>query len=63
MANLSRSINARDRALADLLTHARSVSTVPRAARPQIDQLIVDGNQLFATSTPPQRPGQPDRGY
>ncbi len=48
MANLSRSINARDEALADLLTHARSVSTVLGQRATQIDRLIVDGNQLFA---------------
>ncbi len=48
LANLSRTINTRDEALGSLLTHARSVSTLLGQRATQVNQLIVDGNQLFA---------------
>jgi phospholipid/cholesterol/gamma-HCH transport system substrate-binding protein len=48
VADLSRSINARDEALAGLLAHARSVSGLLGQRAKQVNQIIVDGNQLFA---------------
>lgn len=48
VAALSRSINANDEALAELLAHARSVSQVLAERAGQVNQLVVDGNQLFA---------------
>lgn len=48
VAALSRSINANDEALAGLLTHAKSVSQALADRAGQVNQLLVDGNQLFA---------------
>ncbi|TDO14321.1 phospholipid/cholesterol/gamma-HCH transport system substrate-binding protein [Mycobacterium sp. BK086] len=48
VAALSRSINANDQALAELLAHARSVSQTLADRASQVNQLVVDGNQLFA---------------
>lgn len=48
VAALSRSINANDEALASLLERARSVTKVLADRAGQVNQLIVDGNQLFA---------------
>lgn len=48
VAALSRSINANDEALAQLLAHARSVTKLLADRAGQVNQLIVDGNQLFA---------------
>ena len=48
VAALSRSINANDEALAQLLERARSVTKVLADRAGQVNQLIVDGNQLFA---------------
>jgi phospholipid/cholesterol/gamma-HCH transport system substrate-binding protein len=48
VAALSRSINANDEALAELLEHARSVSQTLADRANQVNQLVVDGNQLFA---------------
>lgn len=45
---LSRSINANDQALARLLAHARSVSMVLADRAGQVNQLVIDGNNLFA---------------
>lgn len=45
---LSRSINANDQALARLLAHAKSVSMVLADRAGQVNQLVIDGNQLFA---------------
>ncbi|MBV9090497.1 MAG: MCE family protein [Mycobacteriaceae bacterium] len=47
VAALSRSINANDEALAQLLVHARSVTKLLADRAGQVNQLIVDGNQLF----------------
>ncbi|MBV8347550.1 MAG: mammalian cell entry protein, partial [Mycolicibacterium sp.] len=47
VAALSRSINANDEALAQLLAHARSVTKLLADRAGQVNQLIVDGNQLF----------------
>ena len=47
VAALSRSVNANDEALAQLLTHARSVTKLLADRAGQVNQLIVDGNQLF----------------
>jgi phospholipid/cholesterol/gamma-HCH transport system substrate-binding protein len=45
---LSRSINANDQALEQLLARANSVSKVLADRAGQVNQLITDGNQLFA---------------
>jgi phospholipid/cholesterol/gamma-HCH transport system substrate-binding protein len=48
VAALSRSINANDEALGQLLARARSVTKVLADRAGQVNQLIIDGNQLFA---------------
>lgn len=48
VANLSRSLNARDEALEQLLGHAKRVSDMLAARAGQVNQLITDGNLLFA---------------
>jgi phospholipid/cholesterol/gamma-HCH transport system substrate-binding protein len=48
VAALSRSINANDEALGELLTHAQSVTKVLADRAGQVNQLVLDGNQLFA---------------
>jgi phospholipid/cholesterol/gamma-HCH transport system substrate-binding protein len=48
VANLSRSINARDEALQQLLGHAKKVSDLLAQRSGQVNQLINDGNLLFA---------------
>ncbi|MCG5431344.1 MCE family protein [Mycobacterium sp. MYCO198283] len=45
---LSRSLNSRDQALEDLLQHAKSVTSILAQRAGQVNQLIVDGNSLFA---------------
>ena len=47
VTELSRSINARDEALGELLGHAQSVSRTLSDRAQQVNKLIVDGNQLF----------------
>lgn len=47
VAALSRSLNDRDEALAQLLTRAKSVTDVVAQRADQVNRLIVDGNQLF----------------
>jgi phospholipid/cholesterol/gamma-HCH transport system substrate-binding protein len=48
VANLSRSLNARDEALEQLLAHAKRVSDTLAQRAGQVNQLITDGNLLFA---------------
>lgn len=48
VAALSRSINANDEALGQLLARANSVSKVLADRAGQVNQLVNDGNQLFA---------------
>ncbi|AKS32355.1 MCE family protein [Mycolicibacterium goodii] len=48
VANLSRSLNRRDEALGQLLTHAKRVSDLLAQRAGQVNQLITDGNMLFA---------------
>jgi phospholipid/cholesterol/gamma-HCH transport system substrate-binding protein len=48
VANLSRSLNARDQALEQLLAHAKRVSDTLAQRAGQVNQLIIDGNLLFA---------------
>jgi phospholipid/cholesterol/gamma-HCH transport system substrate-binding protein len=48
VAALSRSINANDEALAQLLARAKSVTKVLADRAGQVNQLITDGNSLFA---------------
>ncbi|HZA08764.1 MCE family protein [Mycobacterium sp.] len=48
VASLSRAINANDEALGQLLARARSVTKVLADRAGQVNQLVVDGNQLFA---------------
>jgi phospholipid/cholesterol/gamma-HCH transport system substrate-binding protein len=48
VANLSRSLNKRDAALEQLLTHAKRVSDTLAQRAGQVNQLITDGNLLFA---------------
>ena len=48
VTNLSRSLNARDEALEQLLTHAKRVSDTLAQRAGQVNQLITDGNLLFA---------------
>lgn len=45
---LSRSINRRDEALGQLLGHAKTVTQVLNQRAHQVNQLVLDGNQLFA---------------
>lgn len=47
VAALSRSINRRDQALGQLLSHAKSVTQVLNQRAQQVNQLVLDGNQLF----------------
>ncbi|MGV0626213.1 MCE family protein [Mycolicibacter minnesotensis] len=49
MTALSRSINRRDEALGQLLTHANSVTGVLNQRADQVNQLVLDGNVLFAS--------------
>ena len=51
VAELSRSLNKRDAALDQLLGHAQRVSETLAQRAGQVNQLIVDGNMLFAGST------------
>ncbi|MGV0744429.1 virulence factor Mce family protein [Mycolicibacterium sp. XJ870] len=48
VANLSRSINKRDEALEQLLRHAKRVSDLLASRAGQVNQLVTDGNMLFA---------------
>jgi phospholipid/cholesterol/gamma-HCH transport system substrate-binding protein len=48
VANLSRSLNKRDEALEQLLGHAKKVSDTLAQRAGQVNQLITDGNLLFA---------------
>jgi len=48
VADLSRSLNKRDAALDQLLGHAQRVSETLAQRAGQVNQLIVDGNMLFA---------------
>lgn len=48
ITDLSRSLNTRDAALQQLLTHAKGVSDTLAQRAGQVNQLIVDGNLLFA---------------
>jgi phospholipid/cholesterol/gamma-HCH transport system substrate-binding protein len=48
VAALSRAINANDEALGQLLARAKSVTQVLADRAGQVNQLVVDGNQLFA---------------
>ena len=48
VANLSRSINKRDEALEQLLGHAKKVSDTLGQRAGQVNQLVLDGNLLFA---------------
>jgi phospholipid/cholesterol/gamma-HCH transport system substrate-binding protein len=48
VAELSRSINANDEALGQLLTRAKSVTAVLADRAGQVNQLVTDGNLLFA---------------
>jgi phospholipid/cholesterol/gamma-HCH transport system substrate-binding protein len=48
VANLSRSLNKRDEALEQLLAHAKKVTDTLAQRAGQVNQLITDGNQLFA---------------
>jgi phospholipid/cholesterol/gamma-HCH transport system substrate-binding protein len=48
IANLSRSLNARDEALDQLLMHAKRVSDTLAQRAGQVNQLVTDGNLLFA---------------
>jgi phospholipid/cholesterol/gamma-HCH transport system substrate-binding protein len=48
VASLSRSINANDEALDQLLAHAQSVTKILADRAGQVNQLVTDGNQLFA---------------
>jgi phospholipid/cholesterol/gamma-HCH transport system substrate-binding protein len=48
VAALSRSINANDEALGQLLSRARSVTKIVADRAGQVNQLVLDGNQLFA---------------
>lgn len=47
IANFSRTLNARDEALGGLLDHAQSVTKTLAERSGQVNQLILDGNQLF----------------
>ncbi|WP_319455004.1 MULTISPECIES: MCE family protein [unclassified Mycobacterium] len=48
VANLSRSLNQRDEALQQLLVHAKRVSDTLAQRSGQVNQLVTDGNLLFA---------------
>lgn len=48
VTNLSRTINKRDEALEGLLTHAKQVSDLLAQRSGQVNQLVTDGNMLFA---------------
>ncbi|BBZ68856.1 mammalian cell entry protein [Mycolicibacterium insubricum] len=48
VAGLSRTLNARDEALGELLRHAQSVTKTLANRAGQVNQLVLDGNQLFA---------------
>ncbi len=48
VAELSRSINANDEALGQLLARAKSVTAVVADRATQVNQLVTDGNLLFA---------------
>lgn len=48
ITDLSSSLNARDEALGQLLQHAQGVSQVLADRAGQVNQLVLDGNQLFA---------------
>src|ERR1700712_5281433 len=48
VADLSRSLNKRDEALEQLLTHAKNVSDTLAQRAGQVNQLLTDGNLLFA---------------
>ncbi|GLP73646.1 mammalian cell entry protein [Mycobacterium antarcticum] len=48
VADLSRSLNRRDEALEQLLAHAKKVSDTLAQRAGQVNQLITDGNLLFA---------------
>ncbi|ORW21488.1 mammalian cell entry protein [Mycolicibacter nonchromogenicus] len=48
VAALSRSLNRRDEALGQLLNHAKVVTGVLNQRASQVNQLVLDGNQLFA---------------
>jgi phospholipid/cholesterol/gamma-HCH transport system substrate-binding protein len=48
VASLSRSLNKRDEALEQLLGHAKRVSDTLAQRAGQVNQLIIDGNLLFA---------------
>ncbi|MCW2589243.1 MAG: virulence factor Mce family protein [Mycobacterium sp.] len=48
VANLSRSLNERDEALQQLLMHAKRVSDTLAQRAGQVNQLVTDGNLLFA---------------
>ena len=48
VANMSRSLNARDEALDQLLARAKNVSDTLAQRSGQVNQLITDGNLLFA---------------
>ncbi len=48
VTSLSRSLNARDEALGQLLERAQSVTRSLAQRAGQVNQLVVDGNQLFA---------------
>jgi len=48
VANLSRTLNKRDEALEQLLAHAKNVTDTLAQRAGQVNQLITDGNQLFA---------------
>jgi phospholipid/cholesterol/gamma-HCH transport system substrate-binding protein len=48
VASLSRTLNRRDEALEQLLSHAKSVTGVLAGRADQVTKLVQDGNQLFA---------------
>lgn len=48
VTSLSRTLNRRDEALGNLLAHAKSVTAILADRAGQVNQLILDGNQLFA---------------
>ena len=48
VANLSRTLNKRDEALEQLLAHAKNVTDTFAQRAGQVNQLITDGNMLFA---------------
>lgn len=48
VADLSRTLNRRDEALGQLLSHSRAVTQVLGQRATQVNQLVQDGNQLFA---------------